>query len=255
MRKNYNYTIQGNLALVDFTSPIATEKDSNSIKTKRKSTNGKVNALRTPEQIQMVKDYFLNYDNTVKSNNNSHGIRNYCLVTFGFNTALRASDILMFTIGEVVRNDGTIRDEVAINEKKTGKTKTVYLNSAIKEAIELYLSTLKDYNMDDFLFASNKRKFDETTQTYIQQPIGVRAYWRIMNQCGKDLGLDKENINLGTHSPRKTWVRSCLKQHAENPLIRMKVSEALNHSSEKITYTYADITADEEKDLFMTTIV
>ena len=52
MKKKYNYTIQGNLALVDFTSPITTEKDSNSIKTKRKPTNGRVNALHLRNKVQ-----------------------------------------------------------------------------------------------------------------------------------------------------------------------------------------------------------
>lgn len=232
-------------------SQTNSQSNTSQIKRKRKGVNGKVNALRTPDQIQAVKDYFLNYDNTVKTRNNSYGIRNYCIVIFGLNTALRASDILMFTIGEVIDEDGNIRDKVTIKEQKTGKKRNVYFNDAVKEALEMYLDTLEDYNPDDFLFPSNKRKWDEEKQMYIKQPISVRSFWQIMNKCSKDLELDKQGLNIGTHTLRKTWARNTIINNREDSLIKLKVSEALNHSSEKMTYTYADITADEQRELFM----
>lgn len=221
------------------------------IKTKRKAVNGKVNALRTPEQIQAVKDYFLNYDSKKKTNNKTHGIRNYCLFVFGLNTALRASDILMFTIGEVLDEDGNLRDKITIKEKKTSKKRDVYFNDTVKEAIRMYLETLDGYSLDDFLFPSNKKKWDEEKGEYVQQPITVRSFWRIMNQAGKDLGLDKENLSLGSHSCRKTFCRSILMNNADKPNMLIAVSEILNHASLKTTYTYADITADEQRELFM----
>lgn len=221
------------------------------IKTKRKVVNGKVNALRTPEQIRAVKDYFLNYNNTTKTNNQSQGIRNYCLFVFGLNTALRASDILMFTIGEVLDEDGNFRNKITIKEKKTTKKRDVYFNDTVKEAIRMYLETLDGYSLDDFLFPSNKKKWDEEKGEYVQQPITVRSFWRIMNQAGKDLGLDKENLSLGSHSCRKTFCRSILMNNADKPNMLIAVSEILNHASLKTTYTYADITADEQRELFM----
>lgn len=221
------------------------------IKTKRKAVNGKVNALRTPEQIQAVKDYFLNYNNTTKTNNKSQGIRNYCLFVFGLNTALRASDILMFTIGEVLDEDGSFRNKITIKEKKTTKKRDVYFNDTTKEAIRMYLETLDGYSLDDFLFPSNKKKWDEEKGEYVQQPITVRSFWRIMNQAGKDLGLDKENLSLGSHSCRKTFTRSILMNNVDKPNMLIAVSEILNHASLKTTYTYADITADEQRELFM----
>lgn len=221
------------------------------IKTKRKAVNGKVNALRTPEQIQAVKDYFLNYNNTVKTNNKSHGIRNYCLFVFGINTALRASDILAFTIGEVIDENGNFRDKFTIKEQKTTKKRDVYYNDVTKEAIKMYLETLEEYSLDDFLFPSNKRKWDEEKSEYVQQPITVRSFWRIMNQAGKDLGFDKKGLTLGSHSCRKTFARQCITNNPDKPNMLIAVSEILNHASLKTTYTYADITADEQRELFM----
>jgi len=221
-------------------------------KKKHKAVNGKVNALRTLEQIQRVKDYFLNYNNTVNTNNNSYGIRNYCIFVFGLNTALRASDILSFTIGDVLTSNNRIRNKVTIQEQKTGKKRDVYFNDTLKEALEMYLDTLDNYSLDDYLFPSNKRVWDSEKERYIHQPITVRSLWRIMKQAAIDLGLDKENLNIGTHTMRKTWARLTLLRNKDNSFIMTQVSQALNHCNEKTTYTYADITADEQRELFMT---
>ena len=247
----YIQGIQDNRVKTKITHIQPNAAPKSNIKTKRKAVNGKVNALRTPEQIQAVKDYFLNYNNTTKTNNQSQGIRNYCLFVFGLNTALRASDILMFTIGEVLDEDGNFRNKITIKEKKTTKKRDVYFNDTVKEAIRMYLETLDGYSLDDFLFPSNKKKWDEEKGEYVQQPITVRSFWRIMNQAGKDLGLDKENLSLGSHSCRKTFCRSILMNNADKPNMLIAVSEILNHASLKTTYTYADITADEQRELFM----
>lgn len=247
----YIQGIQDNRVKTKITHIQPNAAPKSNIKTKRKAVNGKVNALRTPEQIQAVKDYFLNYNNTTKTNNQSQGIRNYCLFVFGLNTALRASDILMFTVGEVLDEDGNFRNKITIKEKKTTKKRDVYFNDTVKEAIRMYLETLDGYSLDDFLFPSNKKKWDEEKGEYVQQPITVRSFWRIMNQAGKDLGLDKENLSLGSHSCRKTFCRSILMNNADKPNMLIAVSEILNHASLKTTYTYADITADEQRELFM----
>ena len=52
-------------------------------------------------------------------------------------------------------------------KRKPGKTKIIYLNNAVREAIELYLSTLKDYNMDDFyLQATNANLMKQHRHIY-----------------------------------------------------------------------------------------
>jgi len=247
---NIHTVINGNVVTIADWNIL---KSKPTIKRKRKPTNGKVNALRTSEQIQAIKNYFLNYNNTVKTRNNSYGIRNYCIFVFGLNTALRASDILMFTVGEVLDENGNIRNKITIKEQKTGKTRKVYFNDVVKEALKMYLPTLKDYSLDDFLFPSNKKKWDEEKQRYIKQPISVRSYWQIINKCAKDLGLDKQGLRIGTHTMRKTWARNNIIRNSDNAKIVLTVSEALNHKDLKTTYTYADITEDEVEELFMNT--
>lgn len=208
----------------------------NKIYTGHKEVKGKVNALRTQEQIEQLKNYFL-YHKNERSQNKSQGMRNYCLTVFGMNTMLRISDIVNFTISNIINSDGSFKTGITIYEQKTGKQRAVIFNQAIRDAVSLYLSTLENYSMEDFLFKSNKTK-DGT-----QQPISPRSAWRIYNDAGKSLGFTKMGLNLGTHSLRKTGARRnyevALQQgNAEALLI---VSKALNHSSTQITQRYIDI--------------
>jgi integrase len=208
----------------------------NKIYTGHKEVKGKVNALRTQEQIEQLKNYFLYHENK-RTQNKSKGLRNYCLTVFGMNTMLRISDIVNFKIGNIINSDGSFKTGITIYEQKTGKKRAVIFNQAIREAVSLYLSSLKEYSLDDFLFKSNKSK------NGVQQPILPRSAWRIYNEAGKALGFTKIGLNLGTHSLRKTGARRNYEVALQqgNPEALLIVSKALNHSSVQITQRYIDI--------------
>lgn len=208
----------------------------NKIYTGHKEVKGKVNALRTQEQIEQLKNYFLYHENE-RTQNKSKGLRNYCLTVFGMNTMLRISDIINFKISNVINNDGSFKTGITIYEQKTGKKRAVIFNQATREAISLYLSSLKEYSLNDFLFKSNKSK------NGMQQPISTRSAWRIYSEAGKALGFTKIGLNLGTHSLRKTGARRNYEVALQkgNPEALLVVSKALNHSSVRITQQYIDI--------------
>ncbi|GHV41122.1 integrase [Synergistales bacterium] len=66
-------------------------------------------------------------------------IRNYVLIVMGIHTALRISDLLRLTWDDVYDFDHCrVRESVSITEKKTGKTKVVFLNNRIASALTLY---------------------------------------------------------------------------------------------------------------------
>ena len=84
--------------------------------------------------------------------------RNYLLIVFGMNTALRISDILNIKWEDIY--DGfsmRFRDHISLTEQKTGKENTIFLNSSVKNALEKYRNSLSK-NPDGFLFRSNKGK-------------------------------------------------------------------------------------------------
>jgi len=65
-------------------------------------------------------------------------IRNYALIILGVHTALRISDLLRLTWGDVYSNEsGDFRSHVTIAEKKTGKRKTIVLNRQAMNALRL----------------------------------------------------------------------------------------------------------------------
>lgn len=219
----------------------------NKIKTGHIEVKGRVNALRTFEQLDELKKYFLYHQNK-RTQNKSYGIRNYCLVVFGINTMLRASDIINFKIKNVLNSDGSFKYGINVYEQKTGKKRTVIFNKSVQEAISLYLSTRPNYKMNEFLFPSNK------SENGIQQPITTKSVWRILNQAGKDLNFNAIGLNLGSHSLRKTGARlgyEIEKKNGNQEAI-FTISKALNHSSISVTERYLDITSDDVQNMFST---
>lgn len=219
------------------------------LKVKRPAVNGTVDPLSNKEDIQAVKDYFLKYDENNKSKNNTHGLRNWCMFSVNICIGLRAGDLLSLTISDIVKENGVVKDRIIIREEKTTNRREIYLSDNAKNAIKTYLEyrkTVKPYKPDDFLFESNK------CPDGISQPINVRSCWRIMNEAGKALGLDKKDINLGTHSMRKTFGTQFYKANAKNNEYALEVlSEMFGHSSPKITRKYIGLTSEIQKELYM----
>ena len=141
----------------------------------------------------------------------------------GINVGLRAGDLLALKISDVT--DGKIIfDEVSLKEQKTGKIRTFTLNKSAKEAISVYLNTLFQYNLDDYLFKSRKGGH-----------IGVRPLHSIIKTTLKDLGIKG---NYGTHSLRKTMAY----HRYINNIPLETLQKLLNHSSSAITLRYIGIT-------------
>ena len=130
------------------------------------------------------------------------------------------------------------RHNVIIREKKTSKKNDVYISSAIKEALTLYLSTRGNYELSEYLFLSGHKKHNK------EGMMEVRSYSRLLREAGRVLGLKER---LGSHTPRKTGVRMHIQDHPDEPLTAIMMSDMLNHSSLKTTYRYADITKTERE--------
>src|SRR5690606_23790975 len=66
-------------------------------------------------------------------------LRDYALFTLGINSALRISDLLALTVGDVADENGKIRDRIVIRERKTGKRKAFPISARAKKALTEYL--------------------------------------------------------------------------------------------------------------------
>ena len=95
--------------------------------------------IKKQENIQRLKDYFLGQKR----------YRDYTLVTFGLNTALRISDLLSLTWKDVYQFDThCFYTYVNVKEQKTGKMNQIYLNVAVIQALSLLLEHNPDISGD-----------------------------------------------------------------------------------------------------------
>lgn len=185
-----------------------------------------VSPIKSIADINKVKEYLFN-----KSNK-----RDYMLFVVGINVGLRASDLLSLKISDVVE-DNVIKDEVVLDEKKTGKCRRFKLNASARDSIRVYLDGLKEYNSDDWLFQS--RKGDEA--------LRVDSVHRIIKSTLRELGIKG---NYGSHTLRKTFAYHIYMNNRNNPRILAVLQRALNHSSQAITLRYIGIENEEIMDLY-----
>ena len=151
--------------------------------------------------------------------------RNQALFIVGINTAFRAGDLLTLKVGDMKG------DVVQRREGKTKKIREFYLNGAVKRAVAPLIEGRQD---DDWLFPSDMTG----------KPLTVPAFsGRVKIWCFRG-GLKGK---YASHSLRKTWARD--KVDCGEPV--WKISDALGHSSEKITRRYLGLAIEDMKSLYM----
>ena len=180
--------------------------------------------IKNQENIQRLKDYFLGQKR----------YRDYTLVTFGLNTALRISDLLSLTWKDVYQFDThCFYTYVNVKEQKTGKMNQIYLNVAVIQALSLLLEHNPDISGDTYILKSRKGT----------QPISRIQAYRIIHDAGNALGFETK---VSCHSLRKTFGYQAWKQGAEPALIM----NIYNHSSYQITKRYLCIDQDDRDSLY-----
>lgn len=154
--------------------------------------------------------------------NTKHGQRNVLIAKIGLTTGLRISDILKLNVSDIKN-----KTQTTIIEKKTGKKRTIYLDNIIGDIIN-YLNTLD--NTSEWLFPAPSNKSNHLSE---------HQYYKILQKTADLLGFDF----IGTHTLRKTFARFF---YLETKDISTLMT-ILNHSSQKITLNYIDITEDDIK--------
>ena len=154
--------------------------------------------------------------------NTKHGQRNVLIAKIGLTTGLRISDILKIKVSDIKN-----KTQTTIIEKKTGKKRTIYLDNIIGDIIN-YLNTLD--NTSEWLFPAPSNSMNHLSE---------HQYYKILQKTADLLGFDF----IGTHTLRKTFARFF---YLETKDISTLMT-ILNHSSQKITLNYIDITEDDIK--------
>lgn len=201
----------------------------------RHAAVGGANAIRDMDYVDSMLSIWAN-------EGRENGLRNAALMATGFNTALRASDILSMTIGMVRNNNDTIKDYFTLVEKKTNKVRRVYVNSVLKKYLLNYLSVLDGKADSSFLWLSRQGH---------NSPITVRRFNQMMKETVAYIGLPTDK-KISTHTLRKTYARFIYDNATDKQHALTLISHMLNHSSMKTTMIYLDITNDEVEALTMT---
>lgn len=152
--------------------------------------------------------------------------RDKLLFIVGINSALRISDILKLTIGDVRKGI------VTLQEKKTRKAKRFPLNDSIMKAVK----TLVPADADDDAPLFPSRKGDKA--------ITRTQAWRILNDAAERAGI---NVEIGTHSLRKTFAFHAYKAGADLAVLQ----SVLNHASQRETLRYIGIVQDDIDDVYL----
>lgn len=181
--------------------------------------------IKDPNQLQLFKNFYY----TDKPN-----ARNHALIIMGLNTALRISDILNMTYGDVYdyqRKEW--KTHLVICEQKTGKQNCIYINREIRNILENYfIPSAKESSA--WLFPSQKQsKF----------PLSRYQAYRIVKKAALFAGLD---ANVSCHSLRKTFGYHAWKQGAQ-PALLMNI---YNHSTYQVTKRYLGIDQDDKDAVF-----
>lgn len=157
--------------------------------------------------------------------------RDYALFVVGINTALRASDLLKLTAGQVRQILADEDDGGFVRETKTGKRRRIIFNDAAKDALRRLLAT-ETYGAADPIFQGQRGPM---TASYLCRL--VKSWCASINLTG----------NYGSHSLRKTWGYH---QRVTFGVDIPTLMDALGHSTQRQTLTYLCIQPEELRSVY-----
>ena len=181
--------------------------------------------IRNSEQLKIFKAYY----QSEKPNP-----RNYTLIIVGLNSALRISDILRLTYGDVYDFERNLwKTHIVTIEQKTGKTNRIYMNREIQNTLKKFINPVSK-GSSAWLFGSQMQK---------ARPLSRYQAYRIVREAASFAGLD---AGISCHSLRKTFGYHAWKQGTP-PALLMSI---YNHSAYRITKRYLGIDQDDKDEVF-----
>ncbi len=195
------------------------------IKKLEKTKPTPADSVKTLEEIEKIKKYFLD----------RREYRNYCLFIIGITTGYRISDLLSLKFSDLFDNYYSYKREIDIIEQKTKKRRTMPISDGIKTAINLYIRSKCGFLFDEYLFKSQKGK---------NTPIDKSSARKIFNNMAINLNLP---YHCSTHFLRKTFAYWFLQIHNNDMSALATLQDILNHSSEKMTLKYCGIEKEKKE--------
>ena len=181
-----------------------------------------VEPIRDKGQLRQLAEYYLKRGQ----------LRNHTLIVLGVHTALRISDLLRIMWDDVYdEKSNSFRTHITINEGKTGKHRTIALNSKAVAALRL----LYPHRRGAFIFVSNRK--DERAISRVQA-------WRIIKAAAEAIEMSGR---IACHSLRKAFGFFAWK----SGVLPVMLMDIFNHSSFEITKRYLGIAQDDRDKVYL----
>lgn len=174
--------------------------------------------------------------------------RDNMLFIVGINFGLRVSDLRLLRFSNLINENLTFKDSFPVFEKKTRNTRArkknryITINTAVIEAVTLYLENTPGVCLSDYMFRSQARNSGDKNV-----PLHRSAIDSILKGIASDLNL---NIHMSTHTLRKTFAYHQMVMSNNDPRKLLLLSKIFGHSSVAITLDYIGITGEEIEEAY-----
>ncbi len=177
-----------------------------------------VDAVKTLEDISLITKLL-----------KKHGNQDYSDIwKIGLNFSLRITDLLNLEFAQLEAAIASPSKEFTVKEVKTGKNRTLKLNTTAIEAIQARRSV---YPLDRYLFQSHSNRGRAACS-----PLTRRSVARKFEEVGSIV-----DIHLGTHSMRKTRGYMLYNKGVSIE----QIAKLLNHASPATTMAYIGLTKED----------
>ena len=153
-----------------------------------------------------------------------HAARNRAMLLVTHWAGMRVGSVAALKIGDVLAEDGTIRNEVrlAADQVKGGRAYTVFIAEKLRRELASYIATINTSNPAKPLFYTQKRA------GFTPNTLAQHFLWLYRN-CGID--------GASSHSGRRSFITNLA-----NKGIGVRVLQSLaNHASIATTQAYIDV--------------
>jgi integrase len=192
----------------------------------------------TPAEVSALEFHFLA----------QHRHRDRMMVIVGTNVGYRITELLTWTVGQILTREGDIAHEITVTRallkggnglrKRSVRSRRVVLNERARQAIRDYLASLGRVPLpDEYLFRSRQGG---------NQPLHRAQAHDILKAACRACGIDATRIS--THSLRKTFARAVYDASGHDIILAQRL---LGHSSPIVTGHYLESTQDELDNLVL----
>lgn len=189
--------------------------------------------IKSIEDINQISEYLIE----------NKRYRDNMLFIIGINFGLRVSDLVILRFSHLINDDLAFRNSFPILEKKTTNTRKhkqnryITINTAVVEAVTLYLENTQNIKLSDFIFRSEGNR-----RVNGNHPIHRNSVDRILKGIAADLGLGNK---MATHSLRKTFAYHQMVMSNNDPRKLLLLQKMFGHSTSAQTLDYIGITQEE----------